>query len=589
MTPAIEGQEPGPAALARPGDRVDAPATAVQAPALSISLEALVWLTIIGLAAALRLASLDHLPLTVDEGGRALAAWHTSQGNTPADWPGDLTSSLNAYVFSIFGSSDYLARLVPALAGSALIALLWPLSRYVGASALIAAGFLAFSPLLIHASRSDLPYATGGFLSIAMVLAVFGFLRSRRSSYLLVLAVGAGLALGSDPISTSTVIILAAFLAYEAAWRGNQEVLDALRSIQRNPSLLIAGLFFFLGALELAITHFGTSIDRLALPGLRQWVDMFELPRDNLPWHFHPGILVSYEAPALLLGGYAFLWLLDRRLAPQEKGISLFQRFLLFWAGGAAIVIAVTTRREAGQLILLLLPLALLAGCWIEDILTRADMSASLRAVPFLAPVLLLVTTIAVILSRWVDAGGVGSGGEKAAVLFSVGGALALIWAAGSMFGRHAAAGMLALALILSAGFLVHGATSVASGDGAEFLTDQRLDEQVFQLQKRLDSLQEEPSGPVVVDASLLPALGWYLRDAAGIAFVLSPPEDAAAILRPSGAAVPPGYRLAGAWPLAQGWRPTSIDPLDWWRWLVYREPWGSLSSIQGELLVRVQ
>ncbi len=583
MTPAIEGQGSAPAPPAPP-ESVAAPARA-----LSISLEAVVWLAIIGAAAALRLVNLDDLPLTIDESGRALAAWQTSQGDTPAGWPGDLTSSLSAHIFYVFGSSDFLARLLPALAGSALIALLWPLSRYVGASALIAAAFLAFSPLLVFASRSGLPYATGGFLSIAMVLTAFGFLRSRNPTYLLLLGLAAGLALGSDPISASTAIILAGFLAYEAAWRRDQEVLDALRLIRQNPSLAVAGLLFFLGALELAITHFGTSVDRLALPGLRQWVDMFELPRDSLPWHFHPGILISYEAPVLLLGGYAFLWLLDRWLVPQDDDVSLFQRFLLFWAAGAAIIIAITTRREAGQLILLLLPLALLAGCWIEDILTRSDLTASLRAVPYLAPVLLLATYVALVLTQWTEAGGVGSDGEKAAVVFAAVGALALVWAAGSMFGRHAAVGMLALALILSTGFLMHSATSVASGGGTEFVADQRLNRQVFQLQERLASLEEETPGVIAVDVSFLPALGWYLRDTEGVAFVLSPPEEAVAVLRPPEEEVPAGYRLERVWPLGEGWRPTSIDPLDWWRWLVYRRPWGSLSSIQGELLVRVQ
>lgn len=588
--PTIEGQDPSSTAPLRSAEAAQAPAPAAQeAFAFSISLEAVVWLAIIGLAAGLRLASLDHLPLTLSEGNQALAAWQTSEGNTPANWSGDLTSSLSAYLFSIFGPSDYPARIVPALAGSALIALLWPLSRHVGASALIAAGFLAFSPLLIFVSRSALPYAAGGLLSVAMILAVFGFLRSRQSAYLLLLALSAGLALGSDPISISTAVILAAFLAYEAAWRRNQDVFEALRFVRRNPALLLASLFFFLGALELSITHFGTSVDRLALPGLRQWVDLFELPRDSLPWHFHPGLLVSYEAPVLLLGGYAFLWLLDRWLVPEQGDVSLFQHFLIFWVGGAAIIIAVTTRREAGQLILLLLPLAFLAGCWIEDVFAKCDATASLQAFPYLAPVLPLVTYIALVLSQWVERDAVGSAGEKAAVVFAIGGALVLIWAAASRLGRHAAAGMMALALILSAGFLIHGATSVAYGRGDEFVADERLDEQVFQLQTRLAALEEEALGPVVVDASLLPTLGWYLRDTEGVSFVLTPPEEAAAILQPAGGDVPPGYRVERVWPLAQGWQPTSIDPLDWWRWLVYREHWGSLSSIQGELLVRVQ
>src|SRR3972149_817711 len=137
-----------------------------ESPAVSVSPGALVWLLFIGLATPLRLARLDHLPLTIDESARSLAAWQTSQGNTPDNWLGDLTSSLTAYLFSIFGADDFAARLVPALAGAALVALLWPLSRYVGGAALGAAGFITFSPLLVHVSRSSLPYSVGALLSL---------------------------------------------------------------------------------------------------------------------------------------------------------------------------------------------------------------------------------------------------------------------------------------------------------------------------------------------------------------------------------------------------------------------------------------
>jgi len=165
--------------------------------ALSVSLEAVVWVVLIAVAATLRLARLEHLPLAIDESVRALAVWQTSQGNTPADWPGDMTASLTAYLFSIFGSSDLLARLLPALAGAALVALFWPLSRYVGGAALAAAGLIAFSPLFVHVSRSSLPYSVGSFLSLSMVLSLFAYLRTRRPLYLFVLILSLGLALAS--------------------------------------------------------------------------------------------------------------------------------------------------------------------------------------------------------------------------------------------------------------------------------------------------------------------------------------------------------------------------------------------------------
>jgi len=559
------------------------------APALSVSLETVIWLTVIGLAAALRLARLDHLPLGIDESVRAFAAWQTSQGDTPANWPGDMTASLTAYFFSIFGSSDLLARLVPALAGAALVALFWPLSRYVGGAALAAAGLVTFSPLLVHVSRSGLPYSVGGLLSLAMVLSLFAYLRTQRPLYLFVLILSLGLALGSDPVSTSTGLIVVAFLIYEMGWRRSQDVLAAVGPIRQNPVLIISGLLFFLGALELGVTHFGTSIDRLSLPGLRQWVDMFALPRDGLPWHFHPGILTSYEALLFLLGGSAYLWLLSRWIASRGEDISLFQRFLFFWASGAAVIIAITTHREAGQLVLLLLPLALLAGSWLETIAAETSPASLRRAAPYLVPVLVLAAYIAFVLSQWAQAGEVGSAGESIRVILALAGAIALIWITWNMLGRQATAGSLALALVLLAVLAIHGSTSVMYGRGSEFLADERVDVRVFQLQERLAAFEAETPGPIAVHDSFLPSLGWYLRDVNGVVFAPSPAADAVAIVTLPGESAPSGYRWQRTWPIVEGWLPHSVDPLDWWRWLVYRQPWGDLSSREADLLVRIE
>jgi uncharacterized protein (TIGR03663 family) len=559
------------------------------ASALSVSLATVVWLAIIAAAAALRLARLDHLPLTIDESVRAFAAWQMSQGDTPAGWPGDLTSSVTAHLFSIFDSSDLLARLLPALAGSALVALLWPLSRYVGGAALAAAGLLAFSPLLVHLSRSGLPYSVGAFLSFAMVLSLFAYLQTQRPLYFFALILSLGLALGSDPVSTSTALIVIAFLIYEIGWRRSQGLLAAAEPIRRSPALAVSGLLFFLGALELGVTRFGTSVDRLSLPGLRQWVDMFALPRDGLPWHFHPGMLMSYEAPLLLLGGAAYLWLLSRWIISRGRDVSLFQRFLFFWASGAAIIIAITTRREAGQLVVLLLPLALLAGSWLERIATDAEPASLSRAAPYLAPVLALAGYIALVFTQWARAGEVGSTGERIGVIFALAAAIALIWIVWNTLGRQAAASSLALALVLLAIPAIHGSTSAMYGRGSESLADDRIEPRVFQLQERLATIEAETPGPIAVHESFLPALGWYLRDVNGVVFVPSPAGDAVAIVTPPGESAPSGYRRQEAWPISEGWLPHSVDPLDWWRWLVYRESWGDLSSREANLLVRVE
>jgi uncharacterized protein (TIGR03663 family) len=559
------------------------------APALSISVQTVLWLAVIGLAAALRLARLEHVPLSVDESVRAFAAWQTSQGDTPANWPGDMTASLTAYLFSVFGSGDLLARLLPALAGATLVALFWPLSRYVGGGALAAAALIAFSPLLVWVSRSALPYSVGTFLCLAMVLSLFAYLRTRHPLWLFALALSLGLALGSDPVSTSTALIVVAFLIYEIGWRRSQEALAAAQPIRQNPALIIAGLLFFLGALELDVTHFGTSVDRLSLPGLRQWVDMFALPRDDLPWHFHPGILVSYEALLLIVGGAAYLWLLSRWITSRGRNVSLFQRFLFFWASGAAIIIAITTHRDAGQLVLLLLPLAFLVGSWLESVAAETDPASLGRGTLYLLPALVLAAYMALVYTQWAHAGEVGPAGERTRVILALLAAIVVIWIAWNTLGRRATAGSLALVLVALAIMAIHGSTSVGYGLGSEFLTEERIDQRVFQLEERLATIEAETPGPIAVQESFLPSLGWYLRDVKGVVFAPSPPADAVAIVTLPGEAAPSGYSWLETWTISESWLPNSLHPLDWWRWLLYRRSWGELSSREADLLVKVE
>jgi hypothetical protein len=300
-------------------------------------------------------------------------------------------------------------------------------------------------------------------------------------------------------------------------------------------------------------------------------------------------MLVSYDALLLLLGGAAYLWLLSRWIISRGQDVSLFQRFLFFWASGAAIIIAITTRREAGQLVLLLLPLALLAGSWLERITAEAEPPSLSRAAPYLAPVLALAGYIALVFTQWARAGAVGSTGERIGVIFALAGAIALIWVAWNTLGRQAAAGSLALVLVLLAIPAIHGSTSVMYGRGSEFLADERIDPRVFQLQERLATVEAETPGAIAVHESFIPALGWYLRDMNSVIFAPSPAEDAVAIVSPPGEPAPSNYRWQEAWPIAEGWLPHSVDPLDWWRWLVYRESWGDLSSREANLLVRIE
>src|SRR3989337_1585677 len=82
---AVEAVEPGP-----------------EATVVAISLDAVLWLSLILIAAPLRFVSLDRLPFSEAESARAFAAWAVSKGNVPDGWPGDLSLALTSHLFRIF-------------------------------------------------------------------------------------------------------------------------------------------------------------------------------------------------------------------------------------------------------------------------------------------------------------------------------------------------------------------------------------------------------------------------------------------------------------------------------------------------------
>ena len=106
-------------------------------------------------SAILRFANMGSLPLADSEAVQALAANSLLAGVKPEGVTEGLYVSLTGLVYWLFGSSDIIARLVPATAGWAfsLVPLLF--RRQLGQLAsLMLLGFFAFDPFLITISRS---------------------------------------------------------------------------------------------------------------------------------------------------------------------------------------------------------------------------------------------------------------------------------------------------------------------------------------------------------------------------------------------------------------------------------------------------
>jgi len=158
------------------------------------------------IAIGLRFIKLGVLPLSDYEAGWALQALKITQGLHPAIGPNPAYVHLTAVLFAVFGATNFLARLWPALAGTVLVLVPWFLRRRFGrAAAIILAFGLAIDPGLVAMSH----LAGGPMLAISvLVLAVLAWVNGRKA----LAGIFAGLAL------LSGVSLWLGFLGIGLAW-----------------------------------------------------------------------------------------------------------------------------------------------------------------------------------------------------------------------------------------------------------------------------------------------------------------------------------------------------------------------------------
>jgi hypothetical protein len=470
---------------------------------------------------------------------------------------------------------------VPALGGILLVAAFWwtrPLIGRVGA--LVAAILVMLSPLFVLHARAATEYALGPLLSLIIVVTVFAYLRNPRTVVAFPLIVSVALALLTDAQSVLTVAAVVLFVAVEATFFRGRELRGAWRSFRSSPAQWISALLVLAAGLQLGITRFGTEIGA-GMPGLRLLGDMFDMPRDSRPADYFPAILVAYDWPVLLAGTAGFLLLAVRLV--RRRGLVAFDRFLLLWTLIAAVALGLATRREAGQLLILLLPLVLLSGTLAQEVATRFEWAAVSRWWPFAAALAIVLALAALLMTQWSSDNA--SSGER--VLLAATPLICLIiLAVAAVQSRAGALAAAACAVsFFSLAFMTHSSLAVAFGDGSEYAVDARLTPRVEQLKTTLDRLSVERNSDIVMDAALVDGLGWTLRDSR-VAFGGDPTDASVVLARPG--APPTLAELPDQWLITEGWYPEDVlSPRKMWRWMIYREPFGPAQFFDVRIYVR--
>jgi hypothetical protein len=262
------------------------------------------------LALAIRLIKLGALPLTDVEAKWALQALGVAHGTHPALGSQPAYVLLTAILFFAFGgATNFLARLIPVLTGSALVFVPFLFrGRLTPRPSVILALFLALDPGLVALSRQ----AGSSILAVTFLLYAWGQWERKRTSWAGVLA---GWALLSGPGLWEGLLGLALTWAIcQGMERGSQRV----TADRPGRGEWLTALWFCLGTIV-----FGGTLFFIAPNGLSAWLSA--LPEFIRGWYQPSGIsggmmlfsLLTYQPLALILGGIAMVrgWIYRSRRA----------------------------------------------------------------------------------------------------------------------------------------------------------------------------------------------------------------------------------------------------------------------------------
>lgn len=553
-------------------------------------------------ALGVRLLNLGLAPLSDSEAAWALQAWqiagHAPTGAEQALGPQPAYVFLTGVSFFLLGSTNFLARFWPALAGAGLIFLPLLFRHWLGrAAALILAFGLALDPGLVAVSRQ----AGGPMLALASSLLAIGLWYTDRR---ILAGIFAGLALLSGPAVISGVLGLA--LAWIIAWRNGKPRYGPLEpsgaptwqrnepgmssspgldQMARQPVLLIAGA---------VILVFGTLFMRFP-QGLAAWFEA--LPAYLGGWVSASGIpalrllaaLFFFQPLALIFALFGAVRPWTQEAVPQYSGDPVFRTrrwtlFLLLWAVISLALAMIYPARQVVDLVWVLVPLWTLAAIELSSAIPEAEPSlVSLGQAVLLFLLMALMWFSLAALNRTVP-GPEGSLMRLAVLLGII--ALGALTTALVSLGWSWTVGRQGLVWGVSAGLTVYMLSALW---GAAFLRPNQPQElwgatpatgQAGLFINTLESLSEWNTGfPRKIDLAVsvdTPSLRWALRHFPEARFVTQPaarelPSIVITRQEQPAPALSAAYRGQDfAWWISPGW--TGALPPNLTGWLTFRQ-----------------
>ena len=334
------------------------------------------------------------------EGGRLGWPWVFGSDYLHSPWMhGPFQVELTAFIFRIFGDTEFTARLAYVLFGTGLVALPYFLREHLGRyGALLAAVMLALSPTLLYFSRFGRNDIIMVFLAVALLVLVWRYLQEGRRTYLYLSSAVLALMFASKETAYLVVAIFGLLLLVMALPDIVPWALGRLRPRMEDgplgPLVLLvtltlpqwmAGFGLFQGALGLTLANpdpqTGQNVANpdgsQGLIGAPAWEgSTLLLPVTDVPWTIHAALVAiavtallwmvgrgppgrrtasAIAAPLLATAGVALLLFRPLHQSVPVSGIPVFDLLLavLCLAGGVAVLVAVRYPWQKGALLLL--------------------------------------------------------------------------------------------------------------------------------------------------------------------------------------------------------------------------------------------
>ena len=548
------------------------------------------------IALGFRLIQLGASPLTDSEATLALQALQIAQGNAP------LLGSQTAYIlftsilFAVINATNFMARLVPAIAGSALVFAPYLFKEKIKARpALILAFLLAIDPGLVALSRQ----ASGTMLAVTFLLFAWAMWRMQRA---IPAGIFAGLALLSGPSVWAGLFVLGLtwlFLQGMGSRPTGETTEEHSPTLASDASAAVSSLPFSNLELRPALLAvlltllFGGTLFFLSPNGLSAWLSALPdyLKGWTAPSSMSPGrvllAFLAYEPLGIFLAVLSLI-----------RGYRIKSRRILrlgLWLG-VALLLAIFYR-QASELVWVILPLLTLAALELSRAFNifaeeRVEVGVVVVALMILLvyiwfdvskialdPISNLAATTLPFFGRTVQLAG-------ASYMVLLGAFLIIILCVSFVaFGWSARTAWLGTtwAFVIFLGLYslaaAWGASGLRAPNGVELWLADPAPGQPDLLAASVDDVSEfslghDMSQPVTVMGIDSPALEWVLRDRpVELVSALDPQVAPPIVITPvmNDLGLPAAYRGQDfTWRQRPRWE--EIQNPDWIRWLVFRQ-----------------